>query len=428
MRRFAWGGLLLGGCLIPNPNWEPAGDGADAPAADDTSGTSTVSGGVGGGTDVAPGTSVATSLDPPEDGTEDGSENDVADLDGDGPATDSGVPGDWWDADWAYRRRVIWAEPDLPFVSHLAVRVDIVDSPRGAAPTFDGRDIRFVTTSGEVLDFEIDHWQQGQAQGSVWVSVPAAGGEDPTEFWVYFGNENAPPVGNGGGSAVWSETYSAVWHLENEVDSTGNQHDLATVSTQPDAGLIGGGFVSAKSDVITVGSSAGLDGLPVVGMTFSAWLLLPDSGSGGVVYEKMLTETSNGTRILLQDGASPSVILRRFATGPLPTYEVRSVVGVNTGDWHQLVVTHVDGLETRMWIDGVEKNTEVDIPLEPTGMLDTGQMVIGGSLFDADDHPGARVDEVRIASAPLTPDRIVLDHRATSGSLVDLGPVEFVED
>ena len=72
----------------------------------------------------------------------------------------------------------------------------------------DGRDIRFATTDGTPLPFEIDTWNPG-GESCFWVKLPAL--EKDTAFVLSYGVTTAPkaPAEN-----IWAASgYEGVWHL-----------------------------------------------------------------------------------------------------------------------------------------------------------------------------------------------------------------------
>ncbi|MBD3392110.1 MAG: DUF2341 domain-containing protein, partial [Chitinivibrionales bacterium] len=108
----------------------------------------------------------------------------------------------------------------------VLVRLTSSNWPSGAAG--DGDDIRFSSSDGTHLCYEIERWSNG-SNAEIWVSVDTVFGNangthtsDTTEIRMYWGNGNA--VGRSDGSGVFRPDfgYQGVWHLDEETAGTGN--------------------------------------------------------------------------------------------------------------------------------------------------------------------------------------------------------------
>ena len=83
-----------------------------------------------------------------------------------------------------------------------------------------GEDLRFTDASGNVLDCEIDTWDEN-GTSLIWVKVPSLSSR--TKITAYYGWKHAPAVDP---KAVWSNGYLGVWHMNEAarpvLDSTAN--------------------------------------------------------------------------------------------------------------------------------------------------------------------------------------------------------------
>lgn len=88
--------------------------------------------------------------------------------------------------------------PDGATVHHFPVLVrlhqDFFDFAQ-AQP--DGDDLRFSSSTGERLAFQIEEWNVAQGAATVWVRVPRITGNSRQEIKLYWGNANAVSESNG---------------------------------------------------------------------------------------------------------------------------------------------------------------------------------------------------------------------------------------
>lgn len=166
-----------------------------------------------------------------------------------------------------------------------------------------GEDVRFVTSDGVVLKYEIEKWDP--VGGSlIWLMLPKLGAI-PVELWLYSGNAAASAATEQDRRAVWPEPYSAVWHLAGNInDSSPSAYGAQnTGATFIDAKLGQGMSLSrpAKQYVVISPNTP----IPIlsgaIGSTFSAWLR-PVNVDGGP--NDGSDEKDNGSIVLTVGGHS----------------------------------------------------------------------------------------------------------------------------
>lgn len=102
-----------------------------------------------------------------------------------------------------------------------------------------GGDLRFSSSTGQPLAYEIEHWDRVAGVASVWVRVLAIQGNSRQEIKLHWGNANAASESDG--KAVFNESngYVSVWHMSDPVrDEVGTlpSEDVGTTTTR---GMIG---------------------------------------------------------------------------------------------------------------------------------------------------------------------------------------------
>jgi len=102
-----------------------------------------------------------------------------------------------------------------------------------------GEDIRFATSAGTPLAYQIDDWDARTGTASIWVRIPTIMGNARLEVKLYWGKADA--ASESSGSAVFNESngYLSVWHMNDPVkDEVGTLQSKDTGTTSS-AGIIG---------------------------------------------------------------------------------------------------------------------------------------------------------------------------------------------
>lgn len=102
-----------------------------------------------------------------------------------------------------------------------------------------GEDIRFSSSDGEALHYQIEHWDVGSGTASIWVRIPKIEGNSRRQIRIHWGKPDAASESNG--AAVFSESngYVSVWHLGDEVTDEVGTLESKDVGTETIAGMIG---------------------------------------------------------------------------------------------------------------------------------------------------------------------------------------------
>jgi len=135
---------------------------------------------------------------------------------------------------------------------------DIINFPvliRLSAANFDfnesmpnGEDIRFVSSTGELLFHEVELWDRENKHAAIWVKVDTIFGNNATQsITMIWGNPSATAPVNGKSVFDTADGFDGVWHLgeaaaEPFLDATGNQYNGMSPDTcrpQKQIGIIG---------------------------------------------------------------------------------------------------------------------------------------------------------------------------------------------
>ena len=155
-----------------------------------------------------------------------------------------------------------------------------------------GEDVRFVTSGGAPMPYQIDRWDPAQQRAEVWVSVDTVYPNDSSRYFVmYWGNTGAQSVADGAKVFDTANGFQAVWHLnqtgtDSVLDATANRFNGVSQGAtwaSPVAGEIGAGrrFDGWSSFVVIPNSAAGALNFPGGGhFTLSAWVYADSLDNG----------------------------------------------------------------------------------------------------------------------------------------------------
>lgn len=102
-----------------------------------------------------------------------------------------------------------------------------------------GEDLRFASSDGMPLSYQIDEWDAERGAAVVWVRVPKIQGNARQELKIYWGNPAAKSESSG--AAVFGEAngYLSVWHLGETIRDEVGTLTSQDVGTTPTAGVVG---------------------------------------------------------------------------------------------------------------------------------------------------------------------------------------------
>lgn len=102
-----------------------------------------------------------------------------------------------------------------------------------------GADLRFASSSGEPLAYQIEEWDAARGEASVWVRIPVIKGNARQEVKLFWGKPGA--VSESNAKAVFNESngYVSVWHLGDTVQDEVGTLESKDLGTSVTAGMIG---------------------------------------------------------------------------------------------------------------------------------------------------------------------------------------------
>ena len=320
----------------------------------------------------------------------------------------SAVHAAWWNADWPYRKKVVFdttlAGADVnQTLTDMVVLVRLHTGNMAFADLKeDGSDLRFVSADDSVpLKHHLEYYDAINELAFVWVQVPKlAGGTAAEHIWLYFGNANAAFAEDSKGT--YDASHTGVFHFSGTdavVADSGVHANNATQSgiERVADGIIGPAARFNGSARVVVPDSPSLRLAPGGGFAFSAWI----KGSGGTLLERR--DGANSLTLLLQDG----LLIASAAGG-----KAQSVQALAADQWHHVGLTWSDRLI--IYVDGKEAGAAT----LPASAL-TGELTIGNGFVGT-------MDELQLAGVARPPDwfRAVAAGQGGNSRLITYGEDE----
>lgn len=274
-----------------------------------------------------------------------------------------------------------------------------------------GEDIRFSTSEGRSLAYQIESWDAAKGEANVWVRVPKITGNSRQMLRVHWGEAAAKRESNG--QAVFNSTngYLSTWHMNEPVqDETKllTSNDTGTTAT---AGIIGAArhFPGGKG----VFGGDKIDGLPVGAESHSteAWFRAEKPNATIVSWGN---EHAQG-KVVMQFRSPPHVRMDCYFSGGNVAGESR----LQLSEWTHVVHTYQKG-EAKLYIngmlDGVNRNQG-----PPLAVKSPARLFIGG-WYNNYEFVGD-IDEVRVSKVVRSADWVKLQYENQKPNQTLVGPI-----
>ncbi len=271
-----------------------------------------------------------------------------------------------------------------------------------------GEDVRFSTSVGEPLAYEIEEWNAMNGTASIWVRIPRIEGNARQTIRMFWGKADAVNESDAKGVFNESNGYLSVWHLGDVVqDETGTLESVDTGTTAT-AGVVGKARHFAGKQGIFGGDK--ITGYPVADAahTTETWLR---------------AEQPNGTFIGWgnEGGGRGSKVRMQFRSPPHINVDsdFSNVAGKSplpVGEWIHVAHTFGDG-PRRIYING-------KVDGEATTMLDIkspARLWLGG-WYNNYDFVGD-LDEVRISKVARSAEWVRLEFENQKPLQTLVGPL-----
>lgn len=278
-----------------------------------------------------------------------------------------------------------------------------------------GHDLRFSTSTGEPLRYQIEDWDLEHGTANVWVRIPKITGNSRQAIKLYWGNASATSESDG--KAVFNESngYLSVWHMNDPVrDEVGTltSTDTGTTATP---GMIGAARHFPPNKGIFCGDKIPNYPTDANPHTSEVWFRAEKPNGRVLAWGN---EHAQG-KVVMIHRSPPQVTMDCYFSDA----NVSGATNVALSEWFHVVHTYQKG-ESRLYVNGVlDGSTQRDG--NPLKLKSTSRMWIGGWYHNYDFV--GDIDEVRISQVTRSADWIKLQyenqkpHQSLVGPLVQSG-------
>ncbi len=274
-----------------------------------------------------------------------------------------------------------------------------------------GEDIRFSTSTGVPLAYQIEEWDAARGEASVWVRVPVIKGNERQELRVQWGRSDA--ASESSGKAVFNEAngYLSVWHMGGSVaDEVGTlkSKDVGTTAT---TGMIGQARRFAGKQGVFGGEK--IQGYPQGSAAHSseAWFRAEQPNGSILAWGN---EQAQG-KVVMQFRSPPHVSVDcYFSDG-----NVQSRSRLALGEWIHVMHTYEKG-NARVYVNGVLDGATTS-RAAPLAIRNPARLWIGGWYHNYDFV--GDIDEVRVSKVVRSADWVKLQHENQKAHQTLVGPI-----
>lgn len=259
----------------------------------------------------------------------------------------------------------------------------------------DGQDLCFTDQDGlTVLDFEFESYDPVSGSLSAWVRIPSLSSGSDTDLFLYYNNPDAPALWDPAG--VWSNQYTAVWHMADDPSGTAPQITDAT------------SFMNHGTTAGTMGTEDLVDGKLSLAIQFDGvddYAIMPvsgfNTGEGSVeLWIKLDALPGTDSEYFFahrqQEPITDRTYLRVWSTGEWgtgmgETYDLVRGSTLGTVNWHHLAISW-NGTDVTGYFDGAQ-----DFGPVPYANLDTVREIYVMTWEPSSEAPSGILDELRVS-------------------------------
>ncbi|MCX7407835.1 MAG: DUF2341 domain-containing protein [Planctomycetales bacterium] len=278
-----------------------------------------------------------------------------------------------------------------------------------------GDDLRFSSSTGERLAFQIEEWDAAKGFANVWVRVPLVTGNSRQEIKLHWGNAAANSESDG--KAVFNESngYLSVWHMSDPVRDEVGTLTSTDNGTIPISGMIGtarhlpggkGIFGGDKIPNYPTGASS---------HSTEVWFRPERPNTTLIAWGN---EQGQG-KVVMQFRSPPHIRMDCYFSGGT----VESDRRLPLGEWTHVVHTYCEG-ESKIYVNGVLDGSNIKQG-GPLNIRTPARLYLGG-WYNNYDFVGD-LDEVRVSKVVRSAEWVKLQfenqkpNQSLVGSLVQPG-------
>ena len=275
-----------------------------------------------------------------------------------------------------------------------------------------GEDIRFSTSAGAPLPYQIEEWNSTNGNAAIWVRIPTVKGNSRQELKMHWGKPDAKSASDGKAVFNASNGYIGVWHLGDEVRDVVGKLDSVDKGTTKAKGVIGGARYFPGNRGVFCGKD--IQVLPVGGASHSTQAWFRSDGSNGRIVA--WGNEKRGGKVPMKYQSPPSIRMDCYFSNGNVTAEIPEGA---KGGWIHAVHTFEDN-QAILYINGVKRG-EGNPRDWPLAIERPARMWIGG-WYNRYDYIGD-IDEVRVSGVARSADWVRLEYENQKPMQTLVGPV-----
>ncbi|MCE9546061.1 MAG: DUF2341 domain-containing protein [Planctomycetia bacterium] len=274
-----------------------------------------------------------------------------------------------------------------------------------------GEDIRFFTTDGTPLAYQIDEWDAARGVASIWVRLPKIQGNARQELRLRWGRPDAKSESNG--AAVFNESngYLGVWHMNSPVRDDAGTLETKDTGTTAAEGMIGPARHLAGGQGLFGGEKIANYPTGAASHSSEAWFRPERPNSTILAWGN---EQGQG-KVVMHYRSPPHVSMDCYFSGG----NVEGASTVPIAQWVHVMHTYQKG-EARIYVNGVLDGT-AKAAGPPLNIRSPAKLWIGG-WYNNYDFVGD-IDEVRISKVTRSADWAKLQFENQKPQQTLVGPV-----
>ncbi len=261
-----------------------------------------------------------------------------------------------------------------------------------------GEDVRFTTSAGTPLAYQIEEWDAANGTASVWVRIPTIRGNARQEIKLHWGKADA--ASESSGPAVFNESngYLSVWHMNEPVKDDVGTLESKDVRTTVAVGMIGPARHLAGGQGVFGGDK--ITNYPSGASSHSseAWFRADKPNATILAWGN---EQAKG-KVVMHYRSPPHISMDcYFSDG-----NVQGGSTLRPGQWIHVMHTYQKG-DSRVYVNGVLDGASTSRST-PLAIKSPARMWIGG-WYNNYDFVGD-IDEVRISKVARSADWVKLEY------------------
>jgi len=284
-----------------------------------------------------------------------------------------------------------------------------------------GEDIRFSTSTGAPLAYQVEQWDAAKGAASFWVRIPTIKGNARQEIKLHWGKADASSESNGQAVFNADNGYATVLHLDETLKDEVGTVKPVDAGTTLVTGVIGKGRHFMPGKGISGGDHIANYPYSDQPFTSEAWFRAETAGAAALGWGRYATrfngKTGDGNEVVINFGSPPSISWGSDGPGG-----VAAATTPVMGRWYYVAATYSNGT-SRIFVDGKLEGSNYH-KAAMSLMNDIG-MTVGG-LRNSFQFAGD-IDEVRVSRVARSADWIKLQYenqkaqQTLVGSLVQPG-------